>query len=138
MIVLFLSLTFGKPGLPHHHRDLGYAGGATSWHRLAGALAASSAALCNCVVFTYFIATENGSSTRSWSKGSIRKSRCPRARSKPPHSGRPGLVTLAITTAIIGAAVDNQYFRRPGITPLCDAAFAAIWALLSWNTAHPR
>ena len=57
MIVLFLGLTLANFACLITVAILGYAGGATSWHRLAGALAAMVCCGVHCVVFTYFIAT---------------------------------------------------------------------------------
>jgi len=139
MIVLFLSLTFANLACLHHHRDSRLCRGATSWHRLAGALAPSSC--CGCALrglHFIFIATGKWISTRSWSKGSIRKSRCPQRAFKAAAFGRPGLDDTGITTAIIGAAVDNQYLSPPGITCWRCCFWLAIWALLRGIPRDPR
>ena len=110
MIVLFLGLTLANFACLITTAILGYAGGASSWHRLAGALAAIVCCGVHCVVFTYFIATGK------WIEHAILIKQLDPAISLPTRTFKAvafpaalGSITLAIATAIVGAAVDNQY-----------------------------
>jgi len=110
MIVLFLGLTLANFACLITTGILGYAGGASTWHRLAGALAAIVCVGVHCVVFTYFVATGK------WIEHAILVKRLDPTIALPVRTFKMsafpaalGAMTLAIATAIVGAAVDNQY-----------------------------
>jgi hypothetical protein len=109
MTVLFLGLMLANFICLIATAAVGYAG-LTSWHRLFGALSAIVCCGVHCVVFTYFIATGK------WIAHAILVKRLEPAVAEPTRPLRRaafaaalGVITLAITTAIVGAAVDNQY-----------------------------
>ncbi|HEV8606977.1 MAG TPA: hypothetical protein VGQ99_16665 [Tepidisphaeraceae bacterium] len=113
MIVLFLGLTLANLACLIATAILGYAGmsgGVGSWHRLAGALSAIVCCGVHCVVFTYFIATGK------WIAHAIMVKQLDPGIANPTRSFKAaafpaalGAITLAIATAVVGAAVDNQY-----------------------------
>jgi len=109
MIVLFLGLMLANFVCLIATAVLGYAG-VGGWHRLAGAMAAIVCCGVHCVVFTYFIATGK------WMAHAILVKELEPEIAQPTRPLRRaafaaalGVITLAIATAIVGAAVDNQY-----------------------------
>src|SRR3954470_17441719 len=109
MTVLFLGLMLANFACLIATAVVGY-GGWMHWHRLFGALAALVCCGVHCVVFTYFIATGK------WIEHAILVKQLDPAIAEPTGPLRRGafaaalsVITLAIATAIVGAAVDNQY-----------------------------
>jgi hypothetical protein len=109
MIVLFLGLMLANFVCLIATAVVGYAG-LTHWHRLFGAMAAIVCCAVHCVVFTYFIATGK------WMAHAILVKGLEPAIAEPTRPLRRGAfaaalstITLAIATAVVGAAVDNQY-----------------------------
>jgi hypothetical protein len=117
MIVLFLGLMLANFVLLIGTAMLGYmgmSGGIGSWHRLAGALAAMVCCGVHCVVFTYFVATGK------WVAHAILVKGLEPKLAEPIGPLRRGafvaalsVIGLTIATAIVGAAVDNQYLSPP-------------------------
>jgi len=84
------------------------------WHRLFGALAGIVCCAVHCVVFTYFIATGK------WIEHAILVKQLDPALAAPLFLGDSAafaaalsVITLAIATPIVGAAVDNLYLSPP-------------------------
>jgi hypothetical protein len=109
MTVLFLGLMLANFICLIATAVVGYAG-LSHWHRLAGALAAIVCCGVHCVVFTYFIATGK------WIAHAILVKNLKPAVAEPTRPLRRSafaaalaVMALAIITAIVGAAVDNQY-----------------------------
>jgi len=126
MIVLFLGLMLANFASLIATAVLGYAG-LESWHRLAGSLAAIVCCGVHCVVFTYFIATGKWMAHAILVKGLEPGIAQPtRPLRKAAFAAALGVITLAIATAIVGAAVDNQY-----LSPVWHHALAMV--LLAGN-----
>jgi len=109
MIPLFLGLMLANFVCLIATAVVGYWGW-MHWHRLFGALAAMVCCGVHCVVFTYFIATGK------WIEHAILVKQLEPEVALPTRPLRRGafaaalsVITLAIATAIVGAAVDNFY-----------------------------
>jgi hypothetical protein len=109
MTVLFLGLMLANLVCLIGTAVVGYAG-LMHWHRVFGALAAIVCCGVHCVVFTYFIATGK------WIEHAILVKGLEPRIVEPTRPLRRGafaaalsVIALTITTAIVGAAVDNQY-----------------------------
>src|SRR5438046_320880 len=113
MILLFLGLMLANFTCLIIVSFLGY-GGPGPGHRLFGALAAIVCVGVHCVVFTYFIATGRWIAHAIWIKQLEPTLAAPtRPLRKAAFAAALSMMTLAILTAIIGAAVDNQYLSPP-------------------------
>ena len=109
MTVLFLGLMLANFFCLIATAVVGYAG-LMHWHRVFGALATIVCCGVHCVVFTYFIATGK------WIEHAILVKGLEPRIAEPTRPLRRGafaaalsVIALAIATAIVGAAVDNQY-----------------------------
>ena len=109
MTVLFMGLMLANFICLIGTAAVGYAG-VMHWHRVFGALAAMVCCGVHCVVFTYFIATGK------WIEHAILVKQLEPAIALPTRPLRRGafaaalsVIMVAIATAIVGAAVDNQY-----------------------------
>jgi hypothetical protein len=113
MIVLFLGLMLANFVFLVGTAVLGYAGmsgGVGPGHRLFGALAAMVCCGVHCVVFTYFVATGKWVAHAILVKGLEPKMAEPiRPLRKAAFAAALSVIVLAMATAIVGAAVDNQY-----------------------------
>ena len=128
MIVLFLGLMLANFVCLIATAVVGYAG-LTHWHRLFGALAAIVCCGVHCVVFTYFLATGKWIAHAILVKGLEPAIAAPtRPLRRAAFAAALSVIALAITTASVGAAVDNQY-----LSPLWHHALAM--ALLAGNVA---
>jgi len=107
MIILFLGLMLANMGFLIATAVLGYMGRS---HMLMGALAALVCTAVHCVVFTYFIATgkwiEHAIAVKGLDPAILAQHR---SFKKLAFPAALGTMALAITTAIIGGAVDNHY-----------------------------
>ena len=113
MIALFLGLMLANFVFLIATAVLGYAGmasGVAPGHRFFGALAAMVCCGVHCVVFTYFVATGK------WVGHAILVKQLDPKLAEPigplrraAFAAALGVITLAVITAIVGAAVDNQY-----------------------------
>src|SRR4051812_6538495 len=113
MILLFLGLMLANIGFLIATAVLGYASAGAS-HRLFGALAAIVCCGVHCVVFTYFIATGKWVAHAILIKGLDPAVALPiRMFPKAAFVAALSIISLAIATAIVGAAVDNQYLSPP-------------------------
>src|SRR3954469_21969838 len=109
MTVLFLGLMLANFACLIATAVVGY-GGWMHWHRLFGALAALVCCGVHCVVFTYFIATGKWIEHAILVKQLKPQVALPtRPLRKAAFAAALSVITLAIATAIIGAAVDNFY-----------------------------
>ena len=109
MTVLFLGLMLANLVCLIGTAVVGYAG-LMHLHRVFGALAAIVCCGVHCVVFTYFIATGK------WVGHAIlvkqldpKLAEATRPLRRGAFAAALSVITLAIATAIVGAAVDNQY-----------------------------
>jgi hypothetical protein len=109
MTVLFLGLMLANFVCLIGTAVAGY-GGVMHWHRVFGALAAMVCCGVHCVVFTYFIATgkwiEQAILVKKLDPGIAAPTRPLRNRA---FAAALSVIVVAIATAIVGAAVDNQY-----------------------------
>jgi hypothetical protein len=98
-------------------------------HRLFGALAAIVCCAVHCVVFTYFVATGKWVAHAILVKGLEPKMAEPIGPlRRGAFAAALSVIALAIATAIVGAAVDNQY-----LSPAWHQILAI--ALLAGNVA---
>jgi hypothetical protein len=113
MTVLFLGLMLANFVCLIATAVVGYTG-VMHWHRLFGALAAIVCCAVHCVVFTYFIATGKWIEHAILVKGLEAKVAEPtRPLRRGAFAAALSIITLAIATAIVGAAVDNFYLSPP-------------------------
>ena len=109
MIALFLGLMLANFVCLIATAVVGYTG-AMHWHRLFGALAAIVCCGVHCVVFTYFIATGKWIEHAILVKGLLTNLALgTRPLRRGAFAAALSIITLAIATAIVGAAVDNLY-----------------------------
>src|SRR5437870_4486360 len=124
MILLFMGLMLGNFACLIATAVMGYAG-AMAGHRLFGALTAIVCCGVHCVVFTYFIATGRWIAHAIWVKRLEPTLAEPtRPLRKAAFAAALSIITLAIATAIVGAAVDNQYLSPPWHQVLAIALLA--------------
>src|SRR5881392_3469642 len=115
MIPLFIGLSLVNLLCLTLATALGYAtaSGAADWgrwHILAGALAAIVCCGVHCVVFTYFVATGKWVAHAILVKGLEPKiAEAIRPLRRTAFAAALSVIVLAVITAIVGAAVDNQY-----------------------------
>jgi len=89
---------------------MGMSSGVGAGHRLFGALAAIVCCGVHCVVFTYFVATGKWVAHAILVKGLDAKLAEPIGRlRRGAFAAALSVIVLAVATAIVGAAVDNQY-----------------------------
>jgi hypothetical protein len=125
MVILFLGLMLANFICLIATAIVGYAGMA-AWHRLFGALASIVCVGVHCVVFTYFIASGRWIAHAIWIKQLEPSLAAPtRPLRKAAFASALTVITLAIATAIIGAAVDNQYLAPPWHQTLAILLLAA-------------
>jgi len=125
MIILFLGLTLANLFCLIATAAVGYAG-LSPLHRLFGALAGIVCCGVHCVVFTYFIATGRWIAHAIWVKQLDPTLAAPtRPLRKGAFAAALSAITLAIATAIVGAAVDNQYLSPPWHQVLAIVLLAA-------------
>jgi hypothetical protein len=109
MTLLFLGLMLANFIFLIAAAVVGYRGMA-HWHFLIGALAAIVSTAVHCIVFTYFIATgkwiEHAIALKQLDPGLMQRTRVFKRMAFPAALGG---MTLAISTAIVGGAVDNHY-----------------------------
>lgn len=126
MTALFLGLMLANFICLIATAAVGYAG-LMHWHRLFGALAAIVCTGVHCVVFTYFIATGKWIEHAILVKGLEPKiAEGTRPLRRGAFAAALSIITLAIVTAIVGAAVDNFY-----LSPLWHHVMAMV--LLAGN-----
>jgi len=112
MIVLFSGLMLANFVCLIVTSMLGYLGPGPG-HRLFGALAAIVCCGVHCVVFTYFVATGKWVAHAILVKGLEPKLAEPIGPlRRGAFAAALSVIVLAIATAIVGAAVDNQYLSR--------------------------
>ena len=111
MTLLFLGLMLANFICLIATAIAGY-GGWMHWHRVFGALSALVCCGVHCVVFTYFIATGKWIEHAILVKGLEPKvAEGTRPLRRGAFAAALSIITLAIATAIVGAAVDNFYLQ---------------------------